>query len=184
VAELYADEDATGRELRTVQEAAVVVARANRRYPFAAAEEVSKRYALADNSEGREYYADSAVRTAYYAMETAYQIAYEAAATADRAAFATGMNAKAAESAAQANLLRDIFGTPFCPVSLDSAWRTPPVLALASGTYAERAFDRLPILADALQDAGCESDDVLGHCLGPGPHVRGCWVVDLILGKS
>ena len=48
----------------------------------------------------------------------------------------------------------------------------------------DRAFDRLPILADALEDAGCDNADVLAHCRGEGPHVRGCWVVDLILGKQ
>lgn len=63
-------------------------------------------------------------------------------------------------------------------------WRSETVLALAAGIYAEGAFDRLPILADALEEAGCDNTDILAHCRGPGPHVRGCWVVDLILGKS
>ena len=58
------------------------------------------------------------------------------------------------------------------------------VVSLAEGIYAERAFDRLPILADALQDAGCDNPDVLDHCRGDGPHARVCWVVDLILGKT
>jgi len=68
--------------------------------------------------------------------------------------------------------------------SLDPLWRTSTVIALAKGINEEKAFDRLPILADALQDAGCENDDVLDHCRGAGPHVRGCWVVDLLLGKE
>ena len=55
---------------------------------------------------------------------------------------------------------------------------------LAQGIYEERAFDRLPILADALEDAGCDNADILSHCRGPGPHARGCWVVDLLLGKK
>jgi hypothetical protein len=80
--------------------------------------------------------------------------------------------------------IRDIFGNPFRPVTLDPAWATSTVLALAQGIYADRAFDRLPILADALQDAGCEDADILDHCRSDGPHVRGCWVVDLVLGKS
>jgi hypothetical protein len=83
-----------------------------------------------------------------------------------------------------AHLLHDIFGNPFRPVALDPAWLTSDVLALARGIYDERAFDRMPILADALQDAGCDSADVLGHCRSAGPHVRGCWVVDLLLGKA
>jgi hypothetical protein len=81
-------------------------------------------------------------------------------------------------------IVRDIFGNPFRPVALDPVWRTATVVALAQGIYADRAFDRMPILADALQDAGCDSDDVLTHCRGPGPHARGCWVVDLVLGKQ
>ncbi|QEL15868.1 hypothetical protein [Limnoglobus roseus] len=84
----------------------------------------------------------------------------------------------------QATLLRDIFGNPFRPVTFSPTWLTPTVVSLAEGIYADRAFDRLPILADALQDAGCEDADVLGHCRGEGVHVRGCWVVDGVLGKG
>ncbi len=79
--------------------------------------------------------------------------------------------------------MHEFFGNPFRPVALDPAWCTSTVVALARGIYDERAFDRMPILADALQDAGCDSADVLTHCRGPGPHARGCWVVDLVLGK-
>jgi hypothetical protein len=81
-------------------------------------------------------------------------------------------------------LVRDIFGNPFRPVTFDPAWRTSTAVALARQMYDAREFSALPILADALQDAGCESAEVLDHCRGPGPHVRGCWVVDLVLGKS
>jgi hypothetical protein len=76
------------------------------------------------------------------------------------------------------------FGNPVCPMAVDPAWLTSTVVSLAQGIYDDRAFDRLPILADALQDAGCEDPDVLGHCRSDGPHVRGCWVVDLVLGKA
>ena len=69
-------------------------------------------------------------------------------------------------------------------VTFDSSWRTSTVVALAQGIYAERALDRLPILADALQDAGCDNADILTHLRGDGPHVRGCWALDLILGKQ
>jgi hypothetical protein len=69
-------------------------------------------------------------------------------------------------------------------VTLDPNWRTSTVLALAQGIYDERAFDRLPILADALEDAGCDNEEMLAHCRGAGPHARGCWVVDLVLGKA
>jgi hypothetical protein len=86
--------------------------------------------------------------------------------------------------AIQARFLRDIFGNPFRTVAIDPSWLTSTVVSLAEGIYTDRAFDRLTILADALQDAGCDDPDILDHCRGPGPHVRGCWVVDLVLGKG
>jgi hypothetical protein len=80
---------------------------------------------------------------------------------------------------------RDVIGNPFRPVSFDPAWRTSTAVALATQMYDSRDFSIMPILGDALQDAGCENADVLAHCRDPkGTHVRGCWVVDLILGKS
>jgi hypothetical protein len=83
------------------------------------------------------------------------------------------------------NLVRDIFGNPFRPVALDPAWLTSTVVALAEGIYAERAFDRMPILADGLQDAGCDNPDVLNHCRdASATHVRGCWVIDLLTGRQ
>jgi hypothetical protein len=81
-------------------------------------------------------------------------------------------------------VVHDIFGNPFRPVAVEPAWLTSTVVALAEGVYQDRAFDRLPILADALMDAGCDNDDVLNHCRGEGPHVRGCWVVDLLTGRK
>jgi hypothetical protein len=89
-----------------------------------------------------------------------------------------------AEHTAQCNLLRCIFGNPFRPVFFSPAWRSETAVALATAIYAERAFDRLPILADALEEAGCDHADSLAHCRGSGPHARGCWVVDEVLGKS
>jgi hypothetical protein len=64
------------------------------------------------------------------------------------------------------------------------AWNGGTVRNLAQSIYDERAFDRLPVLADALEDAGCADADLLGHLRGPGPHARGCWAVDRILGKE
>ena len=84
----------------------------------------------------------------------------------------------------QSILLREIFGDPFRAEEFDRAWRTTTAVQLAHGVYNELAFDRLPILADALQDAGCNSEDLLSHLRGPGPHVRGCWALDLVLGKE
>jgi hypothetical protein len=90
----------------------------------------------------------------------------------------------AVERAAQLALIDDIFANPFRPVSLYPCWLTTDVIGLARGIYDERAFERMPILADALMDAGCEDEQILGHCRGEGPHVRGCWVVDLVLDKK
>ena len=82
------------------------------------------------------------------------------------------------------HLLRDIFGNPFRPVTVNLVWRSASVVSLAQAIYEERAFERLPILGDALEDAGCANADILAHCRGPGPHVRGCWVVDHLLQKT
>ncbi|VTU01204.1 Uncharacterized protein OS=Sorangium cellulosum (strain So ce56) GN=sce5710 PE=4 SV=1 [Gemmataceae bacterium] len=88
------------------------------------------------------------------------------------------------QGAAHCEFISDIFGNPFRPVAFDPAWRTSTAVAMARGMYESRDFGAMPILADALQDAGCDSGEVLEHCRGPGPHVRGCWVVDLVLGKG
>lgn len=84
----------------------------------------------------------------------------------------------------QSALLCDVFGNPFRPVVFSPSWRTSTVVALARQMYESRDFSAMPILADALQDAGCADAEVLAHCRGAGPHVRGCWVVDLTLGKE
>ena len=90
-----------------------------------------------------------------------------------------------AEHLAQAHLLREICGHLFLDeASFNPRWRTATALSLAEGIYADHAFDRMPILADALEDAGCTNAEILDHCRGPGPHVRGCWAVDLVLGRE
>jgi hypothetical protein len=82
-------------------------------------------------------------------------------------------------------LLHDIFGPlPFRDIAVDPSWCSSDVMLLARGIYEEQAFDRMPILADALQDAGCDNDDILNHCRAEKwEHVRGCWVIDLLLGR-
>jgi hypothetical protein len=100
--------------------------------------------------------------------------------------------ARTEEQQFQSHLLHDLFGfLLFRPVSLDSAWRTPAVLSLSEAAYEERTLpagtldpDRLAVLADALEDAGCTDEQILVHLREPSPHVRGCWVVDAILGKD
>jgi hypothetical protein len=90
-----------------------------------------------------------------------------------------------AEAAAYlCQLFRCVVGNPFRPVALNRVWRTTNAVSLAQAIYDQRAFDRLPILADALEDAGCVNTDILKHCRLAGVHVRGCWVVDLVLNKE
>jgi hypothetical protein len=83
-------------------------------------------------------------------------------------------------------LLRDIFN-PFHPISLNLAWLSwhdGMLLSMARQMYDSRDFTDMPILADALEEAGCTDQDILNHCRQTGEHVRGCWVVDLLLGKE
>jgi hypothetical protein len=100
---------------------------------------------------------------------------------------ARGRKARDEELSAQAALVRDVFGNPFRLVALGPAWPAwdgGTVPKLAQAIYDDRAFERLPVLADALEEAGCTNPDLLGHCRQPAEHVRGCWAVDLLLGKS
>jgi hypothetical protein len=88
------------------------------------------------------------------------------------------------EKRLQCDLLRDIFGNPFRLVPLDPSWFTPEVVALAQEIYDTRAFDLLPSLAHALDAGDCDDAEILNHCRAPGTHVRGCWMLDLVLGKG
>jgi hypothetical protein len=93
------------------------------------------------------------------------------------------LRADEAERRAQAHLLREVIGNPFRPVEASPTWLGPEVTALATIIYEERAFHQLPALADALEKAGCTELSLLDHCRSAGPHVRGCWAMDLCLGK-
>jgi hypothetical protein len=145
------------------------------------------------------YTREAAVDTArlYFDRRTAQLVAYGAAKAVARAGD-SGINPEAytctlrdAERASQTPFLRCIFGNPFRPVSLPPAWLTPAVLKLAQAAYDNRLLPaghldntRLAVLADALEEAGCTGPDILSHLREPKDHVRGCWVVDLVLGKS
>ncbi len=102
------------------------------------------------------------------------------------AAWAVG-DKRASEMRAQSALARCIFGNPFRPVAVDPVWLTwnnGTVSKVAQAIYTDRDFHSLPILADALEEAGCADAEILAHLRGPGPHVRGCWAVDLCLGLN
>ena len=88
------------------------------------------------------------------------------------------------QTKARRKWVHEIFGNPFRFVAFSDAWRTSDVMLLAKGIYEEKAFDRMPILADALQDADCDDDALLAHLRdASATHVRGCWALDVVLGK-
>lgn len=89
-----------------------------------------------------------------------------------------------AEKRWQADRLREFIGNPFRPITVNPSWLTATVTSLATSIYQERAFDRLPIVADALEDAGSNDEQVLAHLRSGGEHCRGCWALDLLLGKG
>ncbi len=81
----------------------------------------------------------------------------------------------------RSDLLRCVWGNPFRSSEIAAACLTRDVIGLAERIYHEREFNRLPVLADMLEGAGCAQADVLAHCRCRGPHGRGCWVLDLVL---
>jgi hypothetical protein len=138
-----------------------------------------------------------AVRAAYHAVsKSQFSVPYAAKNVANAVAVLAGARtpqqvedstARQDEFVHQVAVLRDLVGPLFQTLTIDSRWllwndRTVPMIA--RGIYHERAFDRMPILADALEDAGCGDADILRHCREQGQHVRGCWVIDLLLGKE
>jgi hypothetical protein len=139
-------------------------------------------------AELAEQFADGAAASeeldaAQGAARLAFKIAHNAIVGAVRA-----WAAAVAARKTQCDLVRDIIGNPFRPSPALPpavlAWNDGTVRRIAQGIYEERAFGRLPILHDALLDAGCDDEDLMQHCRSEGPHVRGCWAVDLILGKE
>jgi hypothetical protein len=177
VAERFADGVASEDELRTAAQQALVAEEEQPRE--------TKARALADAAGWAASPAkDSAVGCA---MQVAYRTAWVPNLAPRGRNGRLGRGERNAISRRNADILRDITGNPFQPVAITLTWirwRDSTALRLAQASYDEGTFDRLPILADALEDAGCADRDILDHCRGPGPHVRGCWVVDLILGKQ
>jgi hypothetical protein len=159
--------------------------------------EVSERYA--DGGVSRESLAEAAQAAARAAAEypggasetdftgADQKVAVEGVAAAVRgdchdAVFAAWYAADSRRREDIAALARDLFGNPFRPANL-GAWRTPDALALATAIYREAAFERLPILADALEEAGCTDEAALRHGRQGGLHARGCWLLDALLGN-
>jgi hypothetical protein len=143
--------------------------------------EVAERYADGESDTGE--LASAYLKCSGRMNRTARECSYVARQTAWEATRAT----RVAKSAARCLIIRDILGNPFRPARVAGSWlrwNDGTIPKIAQGIYEDRAFDRLPILHDALLDAGCDDEDILSHCRGAGPHVRGCWVIDAILGKS
>jgi len=90
----------------------------------------------------------------------------------------------AAELTVHCDYLRDIFGDPFKPTKIDLTWRTPATIKLSQHIYAQCAYEKIPQLAQPLRQAGCIDSRILNHCLGKGPHAKGCWVIDQLLGRN
>jgi hypothetical protein len=89
-----------------------------------------------------------------------------------------------AAARAQADLFRDVLGNFFRPLAVEPSWRTAAVAGVAKAIYEDYRFEELPVLGDALEEAGCRNQDLLGHCRQPAQHTRGCWVVDLLLNRE
>jgi hypothetical protein len=136
--------------------------------------------------------ADVAQRFLYERNETAEMMVRAAGSRAAHLAGGKGKKAEAArrqaEKAMEAltrRLINEVHGNPFRPVTFSPAWRTDTVMLLARQMYDSRDFLAMPILADALEDAGCTTPAILDHCRrDPGPHIRGCWAIDLVLEKE
>jgi hypothetical protein len=185
VVERYSEGSASSKELTAARK----MARAAAEVTEAAAQEAEFAGAAALLGIGPQ--ARRVIRKAMKARAVAAVSATALRATDPRispgAVGATVLATKAVKSKQVLSLMYDIFGNPFRPITTDPSllvWNDGTIPKLAQAIYDKRAFDRLPILADALQEAGCTDPDILAHCRSGGEHVRGCWVVDLILGKS
>lgn len=125
-----------------------------------------------------------AARAAQATVEdTGWDVARNAAASAVRARNGSGLQ----EHRVQCDLLRDAFGNPFHPLAFDPAWlrwHGGCITAMAQTIYEERRFEEMPILADALEEAGCDDEEILWHCRVDAHHARGCWLLDGILGRK
>jgi hypothetical protein len=182
LAERYADGHATDAELNTAVALPFPAGRSDRDYRAAAASAARELVWQIPDVEFRSHFAERAARSSCDA------VAWSAVRDPQkRGGSARGRAVRrTAEAREQTHLIRDIFGPkPLKPLTLNPACRTDTAVSLARGMYDSREFGAMPILADALQDAGCEDEQVLTHCRDAHQvHVRGCWVCDLVLGKD
>jgi hypothetical protein len=156
--------------------------------------EVAERYADGSAGEAERLFSS---KLAWVAWTTPAEAAAREAVEGEAWASASGASRyaswaargvpRAGELHAQADLARDIFVNPFHTVTINPSWLSwhgGLLVSMARRMAESRDFSDMPVLADALEEAGCQDQDILGHLRGLGPHVRGCWAVDLCLGKS
>jgi hypothetical protein len=183
VAARFADGLATRKELAAARGAAVIVAREPLQHAtetgFQRAARAAAQCAQRSGREAGHWASDDAARamgdTAYFGSGGAAVLPIE-----------VWTHSIRAEAREQAPLFRDIFGNPFRPVNIDPGWLTwhdATVPKIAQAIYDNLSFDDVPVLGDALEEAGCTDSALLDHCRKPGVHVRGCWVLDLLLGR-
>jgi hypothetical protein len=187
VGERYADGLATDAELRAAQSAAWEAMNALMVDPMSDVGQSRATWKPQTRKvTPRLYAARAAVEVARGAPEGAVAAAVRAALEVATEWGDPKWATQSAGAAVRAALLRELVGNPFRPWGLDPAWLTwrgGTVLRIAQGIYEESRFEELPVLADALEEAGCTDPDVLAHCRG-GEHFRGCWVVDRLLAKQ
>lgn len=162
VAERYADSDATFGELRDARQRALEVP------------EVAGSIATDDRAR-------AATAAAYAAHFQEYEVAMATVLAVERC---RGQKHLSEARRWLCELVREVFGNPFSPITLDPGWlrrNDGLALRLAREIYDDRHFDELPVLADALEDAGCDHRELLDHLRRPGGHVRGCWALDVVL---
>jgi hypothetical protein len=149
--------------------------------------ELRAAHAAAENASGRDDLgAETMAARAVWAAAGPDLDVIAAAEAADLTNLPRARSGPWAEAFTGAEILKDIVGNPFRPAPAPlaaEAWGSETALHLARGIYEARAFDLLPILADALEEAGCADAALLAHCRSGGAHVRGCWALDLVLGK-
>jgi hypothetical protein len=140
----------------------------------------------ASNKEFSAWMWEAFLPSYYAAVAVAWSVVGGAKRSSEAAQWAAAWSqVESAEYREQLRLLRDLLGPmPFGSVNIEESWRKPQVISAARHIYEERAFEQMPELAKALESVGCTDGEILSHCRGSEAHVRGCWILDLILGKG